>query len=121
LSNTPANDLIARAEAAYLGLAIGDALGATVEFMTPREICAAYLPKRGIHREMVGGGWLRLKPGSVTDDTTMSLALGAAILALQRFESLVEITHITLLQQRVGHHREQGGRERHRHAEVRAV
>ena len=81
MSNTPANDLIARAEAAYLGLAIGDALGATVEFMTPREICAAYLPKRGIHREMVGGGWLRLKPGSVTDDTTMSLALGAAILA----------------------------------------
>jgi ADP-ribosyl-[dinitrogen reductase] hydrolase len=72
---------MARAEASYLGLAIGDALGATVEFMTPREIRAAFMPKRGVHRELIGGGWLRLKPGQVTDDTTMSLALGAAILA----------------------------------------
>jgi ADP-ribosyl-[dinitrogen reductase] hydrolase len=81
LSNTPRSDLIARAEAAYLGFALGDALGATVEFMTPREIRAAFMPKRGVHREIVGGGWLRLRPGQVTDDTTMSLALGAAILA----------------------------------------
>ena len=29
----------------------------------------------------MGGGWLHLKPGQVTDDTTMSLALGEAILA----------------------------------------
>jgi ADP-ribosyl-[dinitrogen reductase] hydrolase len=65
-----------RAKAAYLGLAIGDALGATVEFMTPGEIRHQY----GTHREMRGGGWLRLKPGQVTDDTTMSLALGRAII-----------------------------------------
>jgi ADP-ribosylglycohydrolase len=69
--------LLARAEAAYLGLALGDALGATVEFMTPREIVHHF----GVHREIVGGGWLKLKPGQVTDDTTMSLALGEAILA----------------------------------------
>lgn len=67
----------ARAEAAYLGLAIGDALGATVEFMTPREINARY----GIHREIRGGGWLNIRSGQVTDDTTMALALGEAILA----------------------------------------
>lgn len=67
----------ARAEAAYLGLAIGDALGATVEFMTPREI----LKRHGIHQAICGGGWLRLKAGQVTDDTTMSWALGDAILA----------------------------------------
>ena len=65
-----------RALGAYLGLAIGDALGATVEFMTAREITATY----GIHRELIGGGWLHLKPGHVTDDTQMSLALGEAIL-----------------------------------------
>jgi ADP-ribosyl-[dinitrogen reductase] hydrolase len=66
-----------RAIAAYLGLAIGDALGATVEFMTPREIAAQY----GVHDTLRGGGWLHLKPGHVTDDTTMSLALGDSILA----------------------------------------
>ena len=70
-------DVLARAEAAYLGLALGDALGATVEFMTPREIAHTY----GVHRELIGGGWLRLKPGQTTDDTGMALALGAAILA----------------------------------------
>lgn len=67
---------LGRATAAYLGLAIGDALGATVEFMTPKEIVLAH----GVHRDITGGGWLRLKAGTVTDDTTMSLALGEAIL-----------------------------------------
>ena len=69
--------LQSRAVAAYLGLAIGDALGATVEFMTPREIAAQYR----VHDSIRGGGWLRLKAGQVTDDTSMSLALGRAILA----------------------------------------
>lgn len=65
-----------RAAAAYLGLAVGDALGATVEFLTPREIKDVY----GVHRDILGGGWLRLRKGRVTDDTEMSLALGNAIL-----------------------------------------
>ena len=64
-----------RALGAYLGLAIGDALGATVEFMIPAEIARVH----GVHRQVAGGGWLRLPPGRVTDDTTMSLALGDAI------------------------------------------
>lgn len=66
-----------RALGAYLGLAVGDALGATVEFMLPREIQAAYR----VHRDIVGGGWLKLKPGQVTDDTQMSLALGQSLVA----------------------------------------
>ncbi|MES9935137.1 MAG: ADP-ribosyl-[dinitrogen reductase] hydrolase [Sedimenticola sp.] len=65
-----------RVVGAYLGLAVGDALGATTEFLTPREI----REKHGIHNSICGGGWLRLKPGQVTDDTEMSLALGQAIL-----------------------------------------
>ncbi|MGC2164653.1 MAG: ADP-ribosyl-[dinitrogen reductase] hydrolase [Gallionella sp.] len=73
-----------RAVAAYLGLAIGDALGATVEFMTPREIAACY----GMHDNISGGGWLHLKPGQVTDDTTMSLALGQSILKSVRVDAL---------------------------------
>ena len=70
-------DLWNRALGSFLGLAVGDALGATVEFMTAREIAAQYK----IHQEIIGGGWLRLKPGRVTDDTEMALALGSAVIA----------------------------------------
>jgi ADP-ribosyl-[dinitrogen reductase] hydrolase len=65
-------EIAKKAVAAYLGLALGDALGATTEFLTPSEIKAHY----GVHNAIVGGGWLRLKAGQVTDDTEMSLALG---------------------------------------------
>lgn len=75
--------LAANAEAAYLGLALGDALGASVEFMTPREIRS----RHGVHREIRGGGWLRLRAGAVTDDTTMSLALGRAVLQEGRVDA----------------------------------
>jgi ADP-ribosyl-[dinitrogen reductase] hydrolase len=80
----PSPRFLDRAVAAYLGLAIGDALGATVEFMTPREIAAQYT----VHDTLRGGGWLRLKPGQVTDDTTMALALGGAILQSGQVEAL---------------------------------
>lgn len=74
---TPERSALAdRSVAAYVGLAVGDALGATVEFMTPKEIRAQYK----VHEDITGGGWLRLKAGQVTDDTTMALALGEAIL-----------------------------------------
>ena len=68
-------DLRERARGAMLGLAVGDALGATVEFMLPAEIRAAH----GTHREIQGGGWLRLAPGGVTDDTEMSLRVARAV------------------------------------------
>jgi len=51
--------------------------------MTPREIAAQYK----VHDRIVGGGWLKLKPGQVTDDTTMALALGEAILAAGRVDA----------------------------------
>jgi ADP-ribosyl-[dinitrogen reductase] hydrolase len=72
-----------RALGAYIGLAVGDALGATTEFMTPREI----EEKHGLHDSLSGGGWLKLKPGQVTDDTEMSLALGEAILARREVQA----------------------------------
>jgi ADP-ribosyl-[dinitrogen reductase] hydrolase len=77
------DDIHRRALGAYLGLAVGDALGATVEFMTPREIHDRY----GIHRKIIGGGWLKLEPGQITDDTGMSLALGDAIISSQGFNT----------------------------------
>lgn len=70
------NDIEDKVTASYIGLAVGDALGATTEFMTPREIAVDY----GVHNKIIGGGWLRLKPGRVTDDTEMSLALGDSII-----------------------------------------
>jgi ADP-ribosyl-[dinitrogen reductase] hydrolase len=69
-------DIRARARAAYLGVAIGDALGATTEFMTPAEIRHRYK----VHRQIVGGGWLHLRAGAVTDDTEMSLCIGRAVI-----------------------------------------
>lgn len=77
-ARTAAGDtpLFERALGAYLGFAIGDALGGTVEFLTRGEIAARY----GVHCRMIGGGWLNLRPGQVTDDTEMALAVGRAII-----------------------------------------
>ncbi len=72
-----------RAQGAYLGLAVGDALGATVEFLTPQEIRHQY----GVHRNIVGGGWLKLARGQVTDDTTMTFALADSILRTGRINA----------------------------------
>ncbi|MGZ8409848.1 MAG: ADP-ribosyl-[dinitrogen reductase] hydrolase [Hyphomicrobium sp.] len=69
--------ILDRALGAYLGFAVGDALGATVEFMTKGEIAAKF----GFHVRMVGGGWLKLKPGQVTDDTEMTLCVGRALIS----------------------------------------
>jgi len=78
-----ADSLKSRCAGAYLGLAAGDALGATLEFLTPTEIRHRY----GEHREVTGGGWLRLRKGQVTDDTEMSLALGRSILAVGQVDA----------------------------------
>jgi ADP-ribosyl-[dinitrogen reductase] hydrolase len=72
---TVSAELVSRYRAVLLGAAAGDALGAPVEFMTPGEIAA----KHGRLSEMAGGGWLRLKPGQVTDDTEMTLCLARGI------------------------------------------
>jgi ADP-ribosyl-[dinitrogen reductase] hydrolase len=77
-----ARELFRRAEGCFLGVAVGDALGATVEFMTPQEIRAAF----GVHDEIRGGGWLRLKAGAVTDDTEMTLCLARSVDSLGRFD-----------------------------------
>lgn len=54
------------------GLAVGDALGTTLEFSTPGSF--------NKHSEMVGGGPFKLKPGDWTDDTSMALCLADSIL-----------------------------------------
>lgn len=59
-----------------LGLACGDALGGPVEFMDRAAIRAVH--PDGL-RDFVGGGWLRLAPGEITDDTQMTLALARSL------------------------------------------
>jgi ADP-ribosyl-[dinitrogen reductase] hydrolase len=61
-----------------LGLACGDALGGPVEFMSRTAIVNAY--PNGV-TEFVGGGWLHLAPGEVTDDTQQALILARALTA----------------------------------------
>ncbi|MCS7464524.1 ADP-ribosylglycohydrolase family protein [Paenibacillus doosanensis] len=58
------------------GVAIGDALGGTTEFMTAGEIKAQY----GYITEIIGGGVWHLEPGEVTDDTMMTLCVAEGIL-----------------------------------------
>lgn len=73
--NPRETDLSDKALAVLLGSALGDALGATVEFMSPSEI----MMKHGVHNRIRGGGWLYLKPGQVTDDTQMSLCIARSL------------------------------------------
>lgn len=60
-----------------LGAAVGDALGAPVEFMTAREIARQH----GTLKEMVGGGKHSLECGEYTDDTSMMLCIAESLIA----------------------------------------
>ena len=64
-------DLVDRVRGSLLGLAVGDALGAPVEFMTPEAIQSEY----GVLREIVGGGVFGWRPGEGTDDSDMTASV----------------------------------------------
>jgi ADP-ribosyl-[dinitrogen reductase] hydrolase len=64
------NDLTDRFRGCLVGLAVGDAVGTTVEFMPP----GSFDPVT----DMVGGGPFELAPGQWTDDTSMALCLAAS-------------------------------------------
>jgi ADP-ribosylglycohydrolase len=61
-----------RARGALVGLAVGDAVGAPVEFDAPEEI----VNRREELFSMPGGGMFGWAPGEFTDDTQMALLLG---------------------------------------------
>ena len=64
-----------RYEGTLLGLAAGDALGGSVEFMPRSAVLRAH--PDGV-REITGGGPHDLRRGEVTDDTAMALAIARA-------------------------------------------
>jgi ADP-ribosylglycohydrolase len=68
-----------RCRGSLLGLAVGDALGTTLEFKSP----GSFEP---IH-DMVGGGPFGLKPGQWTDDTSMALCLATSLVECGGFDA----------------------------------
>ena len=67
-----------RYRGSMLGLAVGDALGTTVEFKPP----GSFEPVTDI----VGGGPFRLPVGAWTDDTSMALCLAESLLEKRAFD-----------------------------------
>lgn len=71
--------LHSRFHGALLGLAIGDAVGTTVEFKAP----GTFPPVT----DMVGRGPFQLAPGQWTDDTSMALCLAESLIERQGFDA----------------------------------
>lgn len=63
-----------------LGLAVGDAVGTTVEFQQR----GSFAPVT----DMVGGGPFHLKPGQWTDDTSMALCLATSLISTNGFDPI---------------------------------
>lgn len=72
-------ELIERYQGCLLGLAVGDALGATLEFK-PRE---SFEPID----DMIGGGCFELEPGQWTDDTSLALCLAESLIEKKGFDA----------------------------------
>ncbi len=70
---------VERYRGSLLGLAAGDALGATVQFRPP----GTFPPMTGV----VGGGSFHLQPGEWTDDTAMALCLADSLIESRGFDA----------------------------------
>jgi ADP-ribosyl-[dinitrogen reductase] hydrolase len=68
--------MLSRFQGVILGAAVADALTAPVQFLSQDEI----RDQHGEVREMLGGGWLHLRPGQFSDDTGMMLCVLESIL-----------------------------------------
>lgn len=74
---------IERYKGSLLGLAAGDALGASVEFKKP----GTFEPVE----DMVGGGPWNLEPGQWTDDTSMALCLAESLIKCKGFNPVDQL------------------------------
>ena len=83
-----------RSHGALLGLAVGDALGTTLEFHP----AGSFAPLT----DMVGGGPFELAPGEWTDDTSMALCLAESLVETGGFDPLDQL-HRYLRWYRQGH------------------
>lgn len=77
-------ELSERYRGALLGLAVGDALGTTLEFKRP----GTFTPIT----DVVGGGPFDLQPGQWTDDTSMALCLAESLIECRGFDAVDQLT-----------------------------
>jgi ADP-ribosyl-[dinitrogen reductase] hydrolase len=71
-------EILNRYRGCMVGLAVGDALGATLEFNPP----GTFEPIEDI----LGGGAFNLQPGEWTDDTSMALCLADSLISCEGFD-----------------------------------
>ncbi len=76
-------ELLSRYRGCLLGLAVGDALGTTLEFSPP----GTFTPIDNL----IGGGPFDLKPGQWTDDTSMALCLAASLIEQHGFDPIDQL------------------------------
>jgi ADP-ribosylglycohydrolase len=76
-------ETIERYRGSLLGLAVGDAVGTTLEFKPP----GSFTPIE----DMVGGGPFQLQPGQWTDDTSMALCLAESLIEQQGFNPVHQL------------------------------
>ncbi|WP_261796027.1 ADP-ribosylglycohydrolase family protein [Numidum massiliense] len=72
-------NLIDRYRGGFIGLAVGDSVGAAVEFQVPGTFAAV--------TDMIGGGVHDIEPGEWTDDTSMALCLAESLLESDGFDA----------------------------------
>jgi ADP-ribosyl-[dinitrogen reductase] hydrolase len=71
-----------------VGLAVGDAVGTSIEFSHP----GSFTPLT----DMIGGGIFRLLPGQWTDDTSMALCLAESLVECQGFDPVDQLKRYLL-------------------------
>ena len=76
-------ELKERYHGCLLGLAVGDALGSSLEFSS----LGSFYPIS----DMIGGGPFNLNPGEWTDDTSMALCLAESLITKKGFDPVDQL------------------------------
>src|SRR5450755_560510 len=76
-----------RFRGAMLGLAVGDAVGTTLEFRSPGTFAEI--------DDMLGGGPFQLAAGEWTDDTSMALCLAESLIERKGFDPVDQLERYT--------------------------
>ena len=72
---------IDQAKGMLVGLAVGDALGTTLEFTRPSQ-------NDKLHTEMIGRGPFNLPAGAFTDDSSLALAMASSLIDTEEFDPI---------------------------------